>query len=675
MFCALSEPLADGWSTWLSALRQPVVVVLGRGWRRPERSLVEAIRAELRALGAALVVVSENESFCFRPDAPEEPLPAELASPEGLTALVNRYAVRAEGLGDRVSITLLDERGAARLQSTRVIDGELAGAVLETLRSAGERAVEDGRLRFSRREVVLASLMAAITLPLVAGCKTRESAPPARPRAATPGPGTNELAVTLAVNGKNHELTLEPRVSLLDALRERIGLTGTKKGCDHGQCGACTVLLDGRRVNACLVLAVMARGKKKSHDHRGPRRRRRAAPAASGFREGRRLAVRLLHAGSNHERRGAPAREPRAHAGRNSRAHERQPVPLRRVREHRTSHRERSGKRHSGVKSFGYVEARGLEEAVAHGQSPACRFIAGGTNLVDLLRLDVERPDTLVDLERLLSSDIVWDERGLTLGALARNSDVAFDTVVRREFPVLSEAILAGASPQVRNLASTGGNLLQRTRCSYFRDVAVEACNKRKPGSGCAALAGYSRMHAVLGVSDHCIAAHPSDMAVALLALDAVVHTRGATGERRIPLGELHTLPGSSPDVETVLEPGEIITQVFVPVSPRGRRSTYVKVRDRASFAFALASAAVALELDGGTIRSARVALGGVGAKPWRASETEAALAGKAATLETYAAAAAHAMSEAKTTRDNAFKVTLGARVVARALELAGARA
>jgi xanthine dehydrogenase YagS FAD-binding subunit len=327
------------------------------------------------------------------------------------------------------------------------------------------------------------------------------------------------------------------------------------------------------------------------------------------------------------------------------------------------------------VKSFDYVAARGLEEAVARGQSPTCRFIAGGTNLVDLLRLDVERPNTLVDLEQVLSSDILWDQRGLTLGALARNSDVAFDTVVRREFPVLSEAILAGASPQVRNLASTSGNLLQRTRCSYFRDVAIGACNKRKPGSGCAALGGYSRMHAVLGVSDHCIAAHPSDMAVALLALDAVVLTRGATGERRIPLGELHTLPGSSPDVETVLEPGEIITQVFVPASPRGRRSTYVMVRDRASFAFALASAAVALELDGDTIRSARVALGGVGAKPWRAAETEAALTGKAATPATYAAAAAQAMNGAKTTPDNAFKLALGGRVVARALELAGARA
>lgn len=325
------------------------------------------------------------------------------------------------------------------------------------------------------------------------------------------------------------------------------------------------------------------------------------------------------------------------------------------------------------MKAFEYVEAHGLEEAVARGEASTSRFLAGGTNLVDLLRLEVERPDSVVDLERVLSSDIHWDQRGLTLGALSRNSDVAFNDIVRREFPVLSQAILAGASPQLRNLATTGGNLLQRTRCPYFRDVAVGACNKRKPGSGCSALGGYSRMHAVLGVSDHCIAAHPSDMAVALLALDAVVHTRRAAGERQIPLGELHTLPGASPEVETVLEPGEIITQVFVPASARAHRSAYLKVRDRESFAFALASAAVALELDGKTIRSARVALGGVGAKPWRAEQTEAALTGKPATPDTFAAAAALALTGAKTTPDNAFKLKLAPRVVVRALELAGA--
>ncbi len=259
---ALPDPLADAWTAWLGALRQPVLIVLGSGWHDPERPIVEAIRAELRALGAALVVVSGGESFCFRPDAPDDPLPAELGSPQGMLALVRRYGVHAEGLGERVSTTLLDERGGARLQSTRVARENLAETVLDTLRSAGERAAVDGRLRFSRRELVLSSLMGAITLPFVTGCRTRPSAPAPRPSAASPEPARHELPVRLEVNGKRHDLVLEPRVSLLDALRERIGLTGTKKGCDHGQCGACTVLMDGRRVNACLVLAVMARDKK-----------------------------------------------------------------------------------------------------------------------------------------------------------------------------------------------------------------------------------------------------------------------------------------------------------------------------------------------------------------------------------------------------------------------------
>ena len=325
------------------------------------------------------------------------------------------------------------------------------------------------------------------------------------------------------------------------------------------------------------------------------------------------------------------------------------------------------------MRPFDYLAAQKLEEAVARGGARTSRFIAGGTLLVDLMRLDVERPELVVDLNGVLSADITWNESGLMLGALARNTDVADDVAVRREFPVLSEAIRAGASPQIRNLASTGGNLLQRTRCAYFRDSAEVACNKRNPGGGCAARDGYSRMHAILGVSERCIAAHPSDMAVALLALDAVVHTRRAAGARQIPLGELHTLPGTTPDIETVLEPGEIITHVVVPRSARGRRSAYLKVRDRAAFAFALASAAVALELEQGTIRSARVALGGVGAKPWRAGATEAALVGRPATSETYRAAAQLATDGAKTTRDNAFKVPLTERVVARALELSGA--
>lgn len=326
------------------------------------------------------------------------------------------------------------------------------------------------------------------------------------------------------------------------------------------------------------------------------------------------------------------------------------------------------------MKDFDFVAPASLDEAHERGRAKDSRFIAGGTLLVDLLRLDVERPDTLIDLNGVLSSKLEWSDAGLTLGAGAKNSDVAHDARVAEELPVLSEALLAGASPQVRNLASVGGNLLQRTRCSYFRDVAVGACNKRSPGSGCAALGGYSRMHAILGVSDHCIAAHPSDMSVALLALDSVVRTRRAGGARELSLEALHTLPGAHPERETVLEPGEIITEVFVPRSAGARRSAYVKARDRASFAFALASAAAVLELDGDQVKSARVALGGVGVKPWRASQTEQALAGQPATRESFQKAAENALAEARTTPHNAFKVELAKRCMVRALERARSR-
>ncbi|MES1185908.1 MAG: xanthine dehydrogenase family protein subunit M [Myxococcales bacterium] len=326
------------------------------------------------------------------------------------------------------------------------------------------------------------------------------------------------------------------------------------------------------------------------------------------------------------------------------------------------------------MRDFQYVRPKNLDEALELGQGARRRFVAGGTLLVDLLRLDVERPDSLVDLNGVLSSDIAWDAHGLTIGAGARNTELAYHDKVMAEMPVLSEALLSGASPQLRNMASVGGNLLQRTRCSYFRDVGVEACNKRKPGSGCAAREGYSRMHAVLGVSDHCLAAHPSDMCVALLALDAVVRTRHRGGARELALGDLHTLPGDHPELETQLKPGEIVTEVFVPNSDRARRSAYVKSRDRASYAFALASAAVALELEGQQIKSARIALGGVGTKPWRALEAEAALLGKPATREAFEAAARLTMNGARTTSHNAFKLELAPRVVVAALTAAGSK-
>ncbi len=324
------------------------------------------------------------------------------------------------------------------------------------------------------------------------------------------------------------------------------------------------------------------------------------------------------------------------------------------------------------MRDFELVTPATLEDASRRGSAADSRFIAGGTLLVDLLRLNVERPGRVVDLNGVLSSKIEWSDDGLTLGAGAKNSDVAHDPRVVRELPLLSEALLSGASPQLRNMASIGGNLLQRTRCSYFRDVAVPACNKRAPGSGCAARDGYSRMHAILGVSEHCIAAHPSDMCVALLALDAVIRTSRPAGARELPLDALHTLPGAHPERETTLEGGEIVTEVYIPRAAFGRRSAYVKARDRASFAFALASAAVALELDGETIETARVALGGVATKPWRAAYVELALKGRPANSETFARAADLAVTDALTTPYNAFKVELAKRCVLKALLRAG---
>lgn len=325
-----------------------------------------------------------------------------------------------------------------------------------------------------------------------------------------------------------------------------------------------------------------------------------------------------------------------------------------------------------------FTYAKPLDEAsvMRAGADATTVFIAGGTTLVDLMRLEVLRPTAVVDITALPYDKIEETGQGVMLGALARNSDAAYHPAIVTKLPVLSEALLAGASAQLRNLATTGGNLLQRTRCPYFRDAAITQCNKRIPGSGCAALGGYTRSHAVLGTSANCIATNPSDMNVALAALDAIVHVRSPAGARTIPFLDLHTLPGDRPYVEHVLAPGELITAVEIPVTPLAARSHYLKVRDRASYAFALASAAVALDLQGGTIRDARVALGGVATKPWRSREAEGALAGKPATEATFRAAADAALAGAKPQRDNAFKIELAKRTLVRALvELTGRRA
>ncbi|MBW4504401.1 MAG: xanthine dehydrogenase family protein subunit M [Scytonema hyalinum WJT4-NPBG1] len=322
---------------------------------------------------------------------------------------------------------------------------------------------------------------------------------------------------------------------------------------------------------------------------------------------------------------------------------------------------------------FTYVRAANSDEAIATlKREPQAMLIAGGTNMLDLMKEGVHTPSQLVDIRKLPSTEIVTKDGGIRMGAAARNSDVAYNSLIQERYPVLSEAILAGASAQLRNMATVGGNLMQRTRCPYFHDIAFP-CNKRQPGTGCAALEGFNRMHAVLGTSEHCIAANPSDMSVALMALDAVVQTQGSTGERSIPITEFHLLPGDTPHLETVLEHGEMITAVDLPAMPFAWRSHYLKVRDRASYAFALVSAAVVLEIDGEVIRNARIALGGVGTKPWRSLEAEEVLVSAPATEETFAAAADAALREARPYRYNQFKIELAKRTLAEALKTVAA--
>lgn len=300
------------------------------------------------------------------------------------------------------------------------------------------------------------------------------------------------------------------------------------------------------------------------------------------------------------------------------------------------------------------------------------RFIAGGTNLLDLMKLHIETPKQLVDITKLPFNKVEeLPGGGIRIGALVKNSDLAYHPAIIKKYPVLSEALLSGASPQLRNMASVGGNIMQRTRCPYFYSTDF-ACNKRQPGSGCAAIKGYNRMNAVLGTSEQCIAAHPSDMCVALAALGAVIHVQGLKGSRSIPFSEFHLLPGITPHLEHNLRAGELITHVELPSLPFAGRSHYLKVRDRASYEFALASAAVALDIQGGIIKNARIALGGVGTKPWRTLAGEQALIGQAANESTYRKAAALALAGAKAHQDNAYKVELAKRTLVRALKTVG---
>jgi xanthine dehydrogenase YagS FAD-binding subunit len=327
------------------------------------------------------------------------------------------------------------------------------------------------------------------------------------------------------------------------------------------------------------------------------------------------------------------------------------------------------------MKQFTYERATSTaaaaEAARAHGQT---RFIAGGTNLLDLMKLGIETPEHLVDINRLALADIEdTDDGGLRIGALVRNSDLAADVRVRQRYPVLASALLAGASGQLRNKATTGGNLLQRTRCYYFYDTAMP-CNKRVPGSGCAAIGGFNRIHAIVGTSDACIATHPSDMAVAMRVLDAVIHTVSAQGETRaIPIGEFYRLPGDTPHVENALREGELITHVTLPPAPQGKQ-IYRKVRDRASYAFALVSIAAIVDVDGGGLASARVAFGGVAHRPWRDDAWETAARGTATDEASLRALAADALPDARGHGSNDFKVPLVRRALGAVLIEASGR-
>ena len=323
---------------------------------------------------------------------------------------------------------------------------------------------------------------------------------------------------------------------------------------------------------------------------------------------------------------------------------------------------------------FDYIRPASVPEAVAAAAEPGSAYLAAGTNLLDLMKIGAKRPRTLIDITRLPGLDrIEWlPDGGVRVGALVRNADLAYDDRFATAFPAVAEALLSGASAQLRNAATLGGNLMQRTRCAYFQDV-TSACNRREPGSGCDALHGENRLHAVLGWSERCIATHPSDFCVALAALDAVIEVEGPRGKREIPVDSLHVLPGATPEQETALSPGELVVALRIPVEATAfsRNARYLKLRERTSYAFAVVSAAAALEIDGEHIGRARIALGGVAPKPWRAREAEASLEGATPSTEAFARAAGLALAEARPSGDNAFKIELARRIVVRALTLA----
>ena len=508
----------------------------------------------------------------------------------------------------------------------------------------------------TRREIVAGGAM----VPVAAGLQSRAQA---QPSAGTTAPSV--VSTSLNINGRLYSLTLDPRTTILDLLREHLDLTGTKKGCDQGQCGACTVLIDGRRVNSCLTFAAMYDGAQITTIE-GLATNGKLHPLQQAFIDHDAFQCGYCTLGANlfggRVDRGGQGEE----RGRNPRAHERQHLPLRRLHQHCHGN---SASDEAVMINFQYVRAHDVAGAIRQiaGDTNA-KFVAGGTNLIDLMKMDVERPTKVIDITRLPLNEVKdAPDGGLRIGALVRNTDLAYHPLVQERYPVLASAIMAGASQQLRNMASTGGNLLQRTRCSYFYDVATP-CNKREPRSGCSAIEGLNRMHAILGGSRDCIATHPSDMCVALAMLEAKVHVSSSSGNRVIAFAAFHRLAGDTPQRDTNLNPGEIITVVEVPPKGFAKNYTYLKIRDRSSYAFALVSVAVGLELDGNTIKEGRFALGGVAHKPWRDPEAEAVLRGQPIGTAVFDRAARVLLRDAKGYAHNAFKIDLARRCIVRTL-------
>ncbi|MGY3080998.1 CO/xanthine dehydrogenase FAD-binding subunit/aerobic-type carbon monoxide dehydrogenase small subunit (CoxS/CutS family) [Bradyrhizobium sp. LM6.10] len=473
------------------------------------------------------------------------------------------------------------------------------------------------------------------------------------------------IPIHLVVNGVSHTLDLVPWTTLLDALRDHLALSGTKKGCDHGQCGACTVLVDGRRVNSCLTLAVMNDGAEITTVE-GLAKDGTLHPLQQAFIDHDAFQCGYCTPGQICSAARTARRRPCPGCRRDPGADERKPLPLRRLSEHPRRHPTGNG---PAMNNFQYARATDVTDAIRLlAADPGAKLIAGGTNLIDLMKENVERPSRLIDISRLPLRKVEETADGsLRIGALVPNSDLAYHPLIEQRYPLLASAILAGASAQLRNMASVGGNLMQRTRCAYFYDTATP-CNKRRPSSGCSAMDGLNRNHAILGTSASCIATNPSDMSVALAALGALVHIAGRSGERTIALTDFHRLPGDTPHVDTNLGTSEIITAIEIPACGFAQNYSYLKVRDRMSYAFALVSVAAALELEGNAISGARMALGGVAHKPWRSLEAEAALRGQAATPDHFSRAADLLLQGATTRSHNGFKVELARRAIVRTL-------